>query len=424
MTDPAMSETADTSDAGDMSQTDDTTPTVELEPTAETEAGAEAEAESAPRLSCPSCGAEVLPGDGFCESCGADLMVRRAAPPDTAPAPCPDCGGTAFTDGYCDHCGKLAPSPRDRIERDLGTVAGVSDRGLRHSRNEDAMAFAVIGGDSGRSASVVVVCDGVSTSADPQRASQLAADTALEDMVTALRRGVSANASTTAAIESAQRAVTTLAQEYPDRTTAPSCTIATAVVEPGQVTVGWVGDSRVYWLAADGGLSRRLTEDDTWAGQLIAGGAVEEAEAYKAPHAHAILRWLGPDAPEEPPHVHGFAPDGPGLVLACSDGLWNYVWDAADLATIVRTAGDGAHAPALANGAASLTAVALDGGGQDNITTVLAVYPPEPAPPLETAPTLEKTLVLENVPALKAPTVEAASAVEAAQSDKGMGMEP
>lgn len=341
-------------------------------------------------LFCPSCGAEVLPGDGYCEECGTDLMVRRAAAPEAAQAPCTDCGGTAFTDGYCDNCGRLAPSPRDRIERDLGAVAGVTDRGLRHSRNEDAMNFAVIGAQSGRAASVIVVCDGVSTSADPQRASQLAADTSLEHLVHALRRGESAGASITAAIDAAQRAVSALGDDYPDRSAAPSCTIATAVLEPGLVTVGWVGDSRVYWLAADGGPSRRLTEDDTWAGQLIAGGAVEEAEAYKAPHAHAILRWLGPDAPPEPPHVYDFAPDGPGLVLACSDGLWNYVWDAAELARLAAeaapgdAAGDGGSG--LAAMAASLTAVALDGGGQDNITTVLAAYPPVSESESEIAP--------------------------------------
>lgn len=323
-------------------------------------------------LACPSCGAEVLPGDGYCEECGADLMVRRAAPPDAAQAPCPDCAGTAFTDGYCDNCGRLAPSSRDRIERDLGTVAGVTDRGLRHSRNEDAMAFAVIGADSGRTASVIVVCDGVSTSAEPQLASQIGVDTSLEHVVHALRRGESAAAAVTAAIDAAQVAVSALADDYPDRSTAPSCTIVTAVVEPGLVTVGWVGDSRVYWLAADGGSSRRLTEDDTWAGQLIAGGAVEEAEAYKAPHAHAILRWLGPDAPPEPAHVHELVPDGPGLVLACSDGLWNYVWDADELARLAA-----GHHELLAK-AAALTTVALDGGGQDNITAVLAVYPPDP----------------------------------------------
>ncbi|HZU54244.1 MAG TPA: PP2C family serine/threonine-protein phosphatase [Actinocrinis sp.] len=337
---------------------------------------------------CSSCGAQVLPSDGYCEECGADLLVRRSTPPGSATLPCSDCSGTAFTDGYCDHCGRLAPSPRDHWERDLGIVAGVSDRGLRHSRNEDSMAFAVIGEGTEYPASVVVVCDGVSSSVDPQRASQLAANTTLDYLVRALRHGEPAPASTSAAIETAQQAVAGLAEEYRDRADAPSCTIATAVVERGRVTVGWVGDSRVYWLAANGGTSRRLTDDDTWAGQLIAGGAVNEAEAYKAPHAHAILRWLGPEAPPEPPHVRDFAPEGPGLVLACSDGLWNYVWDAADLATLAGEGWDG-----LAAASASLTAVALNSGGQDNITTVLAYYPPT-APPAAAAAAAAPTLQL------------------------------
>ncbi len=30
--------------------------------------------------SCPTCGAEVAPEDGYCEECGADLLVRRSEP--------------------------------------------------------------------------------------------------------------------------------------------------------------------------------------------------------------------------------------------------------------------------------------------------------------------------------------------------------
>jgi serine/threonine protein phosphatase PrpC len=320
---------------------------------------------------CPVCGAAVLPEDGYCEACGADLMVRRADPAGQTEAVCPDCGSTSFTDGYCDQCGRLAPSARDRLERDLGAVAGVTDKGLRHSRNEDAMAFAVLGTGTPSPATVLVVCDGVSTSVGADRASQTAADTALDDLLLSLRRGEPAAASTGAAIEAAQRAVLALAAGYPDGPNAPSCTIVAAVVQPGLITVGWVGDSRAYWLSGDVEASRRLTEDDTWAGQLVADGTVDEGEAYKAPHAHSILRWLGPDAPDEPPHVLEFVPDGPGLVLACSDGLWNYVWDAADLSRLAAGGWGG-----LAAGAASLTATALAGGGHDNITVVLAASPP------------------------------------------------
>jgi serine/threonine protein phosphatase PrpC len=349
---------------------------------------------AADTLECPSCGAAVQPGDGYCETCGTDLAVRRAAPPGPFGDPCPDCGGASFSDGYCDNCGRLAPSPRDRLERDLGTVAGVTDRGLRHSRNEDAMSFAVVGGRGAPGpASVIVVCDGVSTSTDPERASQLAAETTLEHLVGALRLGEPASASVGASIEAAQHAVAALAAQYPDASSAPSCTVAAAVVESGRVTVGWVGDSRVYWLAADGRASQRLTEDDTWAGQLVADGEVEEAEAYRAPHAHAILRWLGPDAPPGPPHVRDFVPDGPGLVLACSDGLWNYVWDADDLAGLAAGVPDG-----LADGAARLTAAALEGGGQDNITAVLAVYPPGRPASAEAAPAADSSAAAQAEP--------------------------
>ena len=52
------------------------------------------------------------------------------------------------------------PSPRDHAEVDLGPAAGVSDRGLRHHRNEDAMAVAAEQAPDGPMV-VAVVCDGV-----------------------------------------------------------------------------------------------------------------------------------------------------------------------------------------------------------------------------------------------------------------------
>jgi serine/threonine protein phosphatase PrpC len=119
-----------------------------------------------------------------------------------------------------------------------------------------------------------------------------------------------------------------------------------------------------------------LTVDDSWAGKMIADGTMSEQEAFKSPLAHTILRWLGPGAPEEPANLRVFVPEGPGLVLACSDGLWNYVPDAADLARLAA-GGFGGLLPT----AAALTAVALEGGGHDNITAVLATWPPRTPEP-------------------------------------------
>jgi len=98
-----------------------------------------------------------------------------AAPPAAPVAgACPNCGtpGSVGADGYCENCGMLAARPRDHLETDLGAVAaGVTDRGLRHHRNEDAMWLAARGTDVD-----VVVCDGVSSSYDPDVASAAAVE--------------------------------------------------------------------------------------------------------------------------------------------------------------------------------------------------------------------------------------------------------
>jgi serine/threonine protein phosphatase PrpC len=153
--------------------------------------------------------------------------------------------------------------------------------------------------------------------------------------------------------------------------TAPSCTFVSAVVTPTAVTVGSVGDSRVYWLAAAGSdatQSQVLTADDTVAAELIAEGMSEE-QANSVHQAHALSKWIGADAGEIEPRVVTVAPGGPGHVLLCSDGLWNYVPDAGALAEAMPAAGG-------MTAAVGLTRLALDLGGHDNITTVLVPFPP------------------------------------------------
>ena len=81
-------------------------------------------------------------------------------------------------DGYCENCGRKVPVGRDHAELDLGLVAGVTDRGLRHQRNEDAMALATATGPHGPVA-LAVVSDGVSSAPRPDEASLTAVRTAM-----------------------------------------------------------------------------------------------------------------------------------------------------------------------------------------------------------------------------------------------------
>ena len=95
-----------------------------------------------------------------------------------------------------------------------------------------------------------------------------------------------------------------------------------------------------------------------------------------SPHAHVLTRWLGGEAadladdPERAPHVERYTPPGAGALLICSDGLWNYMSEGADLAGL-------ALPKALTDplgAAADMVKFALDAGGADNITVVLIPY--------------------------------------------------
>jgi serine/threonine protein phosphatase PrpC len=337
---------------------------------------------------CPSCGAPVGAGDSFCESCGTELtppMVSTAPPGYQAECPVcsvdPEAPPSAITaEGYCESCGRKVPSGRDHAELDLGLLAGVTDRGLRHSRNEDAMALATADAPGGPVA-IAVVCDGVSTSPRPDDASLAAAQASVRALLTSARRADDPAEASLAAVYTAHQALTRISSPGE----APSATYISAVIGSDAVTVCWLGDSRAYWLST-GPDAMRLSTDDSLAEEMITRGRMGEAEALASPQAHVITRWLGADLAEPQPHVLRFEPPGPGVVLVCSDGLWNYRPEAAGLAELALPA-------ALTDplgAAAELVKFALDAGGMDNITVVLVPIPlapfPEESPHPKTVP--------------------------------------
>jgi serine/threonine protein phosphatase PrpC len=261
------------------------------------------------------------------------------------------------------------PSSRDHSEVDLGPAAGVSDRGLRHHRNEDAMALAAEQSPNGPMV-VAVVCDGVSSSARPDEASLAAVQAALPVLVTAVRAGEDLAEASRAAVTAARQAIAALAEPAGDTS---ATTFASVVASGYEVTLCWLGDSRAYWLAQAGSESRQLTQDDSVAGGMVAAGLADQAAALASPHAHVLTRWLGGDMADNPdraPHVERYTPPGPGALLVCSDGLWNYLPEAADLAALAlpKALDDPLGA------AADMVRFAVDAGGADNITAVLIPY--------------------------------------------------
>ncbi|WP_051214900.1 PP2C family protein-serine/threonine phosphatase [Granulicoccus phenolivorans] len=347
-------------------------------------------------IRCQSCGEDVAGFEAYCEGCGAELTPIMLAPPEyeeadspleptravSTPAPtrprCRECGGAIDDDGYCEVCGTKAASDRDHYEEAPAPwVAGSCDRGIRHRRNEDALALsaAVVPG----SRAVLVVCDGVSTSDDSDVAS-LAAARAARDLLTERQpQGIADPAGRDRALREALTEAVRVANESVIAVTAAetrnaaSCTFAAAVVHEGRVICANVGDSRVYWIS-DHGSSQLLSRDDSVAQMHIELGLSRE-EAESSPHAHAITKWLGRDAPDLAPTLRSLEVTESGWLVVCSDGLWNYASEPEDLERVFaesllrRT--PGADPLILAD---TLVRWACTQGGRDNITVALARF--------------------------------------------------
>lgn len=145
-----------------------------------------------------------------------------------------------------------------------------------------------------------------------------------------------------------------------------ACVLTLAVAQEDRVTLGHVGDSRLY-LAWNGNL-RKMTSDHSPVGEREDQGELTESEAMAHPRRNEIFRDVGsqPRTADDPQFIETktflFRPDA--ALLLCSDGLSD-VLTAAQISSIVeRYDGDpDATAQQLIDGA-------NEAGGKDNISVV------------------------------------------------------
>ena len=305
-------------------------------------------------VSCPNCG-ESAPDDAkWCEACGQELSV------EPLPA-CVSCGEREVAEeGYCLSCGHKQPEERDHMVFQDGPVVAITDRGKRHRHNEDSVAI----GSTPAGAAVMVVCDGVSSTPGSAEASLRAATAARDLLIAGLddpaETALDLDVLMTAAVEAAQVEASQATTDesfgasvpYSDGGPPSSTFVAVAAVptpEGLSVTTAWVGDSRAYWLGEE---PRRLSTED------------HELEG-------SLVRWLGADSIDPTADIANYTLRGPGHVVVCSDGMWRYADDAAELNDLVqRLTDEGTEGVDLAQ---SLVDHANDGGGHDNIS--VAVLP-------------------------------------------------
>lgn len=335
---------------------------------------------------CPACGVRADQGSAFCEECGSALTpaaVAAAAPGDPA-LRCPGCGagpGAIDGEGFCTQCGRRRlRARRDRVEDTLGSrIAGVSDVGRKYDENQDYFALA----RGGRGELVAIVCDGVSRSQRAAEGSQEACEGALAAILADLAAGPiddaidDPDAVLRRAMTAAQAAICRVPFQRglveDDEPVLPAQATAVGVLAVGhRITLGWLGDSRAYWVAP--GAARQLTTDHSWVNDVVASGELTLEEAQRDPRARAIVRSLGADADG---NDSGIAPDAltlnvteDGVLLVVSDGFYTYASER-EIAGLVRELGAGIDAMTVSR---HLVEYARAAGGTDNITVVAIVF--------------------------------------------------
>ncbi len=143
-------------------------------------------------------------------------------------------------------------------------------------------------------------------------------------------------------------------------------TLSLAWVSPGWLYFGHVGDSRIYYLPKEGGITQ-VTHDHSHVGWLRRQGKINEREQRSHPRKNALQQALGSGHQFIDPHFGavGFQP-GDRIVL-CSDGLVDGLWDRG-IQELIRepNAAQAAKLPAQ-----RLVEEAVSESGQDNTTAVV-----------------------------------------------------
>ena len=126
-----------------------------------------------------------------------------------------------------------------------------------------------------------------------------------------------------------------------------------------------VGDSRAYLFRA--GHLEGLTRDHTYAQMLVDAGQLSASDATISSFRHTLVNVLGGTAPHVEVDVDLLRLEDGDRVLLCSDGLT----DCVDDDTIAATLAGGRPSSDVCR---QLLQLALDGGGPDNITAIVATF--------------------------------------------------
>lgn len=269
-------------------------------------------------------------------------------------------------------------------------IAALSHAGMTGKNNEDRYAITSYVLEDGTPVVFSVISDGIGG----HQAGEIAAELTIHYIVQKVSgsNGREPLEIMEGAIHAASQSIASRSASKEDQQGMGS-TCACVWIAADRLYTAYVGDSRIY-LIRDEKL-QRLTIDHTWVQEAIEKKIITPDQARDHPNVHVIRRHLGSvELPDVDFRLHlSNAEDdeqalrnqgtrlNPGdVILVCSDGLTDMVWDN-EILRLVTTRNT------LKAAAEDLVSQANERGGHDNITVVLIGMPKE----MPTEPRKKKT---------------------------------
>lgn len=215
-----------------------------------------------------------------------------------------------------------------------------------------------------------IVADGMGGHNDGHRASKLVARTVAQHVLERLYYSLlqEGHSGTPQPVQETMEQAVSLANEalsVTDSGKEMGTTLTAAVILSSRLFLVHVGDSRAY-LMNEGKLSR-ITTDHTYVQALQDAGQLTAEEAAIHPNRNLLYRSLMGDTMREPVDVFTRSLPPQGTLMLCSDGLWSSVSEQT-ITTVLDEDID------LQHKAERLLEEALEAGGADNITVILAAF--------------------------------------------------
>jgi len=237
-----------------------------------------------------------------------------------------------------------------------------SDRGRVRSDNQDTSL--ALGAQYGAWDLLLLVADGMGGHAGGKQASTVAAESFVKHLSTESWAWGSDDAEVLASVEKAfahaHDAVRALDSD--GGSMSPGTTLTCALLRGDRCYVGHVGDSRAYIVHH--GYIEQVTEDDTWIADQVRKGNVDADAALRSPFRSQLTQAVG-IGERSVPSVEVWQLKPGSNVLLCTDGLYEYVSET----EMVRALREG---ESLQGTAERLARMAVERGGEDNVTVVVA----------------------------------------------------